>query len=531
MSLAPETATWRKPNITFPVAIRIDTARRAIEKTTSNLDSTGEIPPADKTFYEVALLYIQMAEFDLFTKQNLYRSKLSSYFQFREKDTSRTITDGIIYGIAAMRSHAAYQDDVFLTFAANWWNWAAPFVITDDKVATKSFPGKNFTLQTVCSGNSVVGGTFDTSDMNEASVSLLATGSFFVLSSLLAEATSNQTYLEFATRSFTFIRNHLLNLSSSMPFQSINLNSTAPKICESPVSISSHDSGVWIEGLAIFANITDSATKPTRQLMVDSLFKAITYSGWHSVTGILRNPVSGGHHSDIYLPHGLSTLYSRSNDSEIRSYIEKYLAVQHNAILDLSTRNGTDIYAYDWAGPPPTRFDVNAQITALGALIPVIALPDTSASSTASPGATSSSASTSDMRPSVPVGSVVGGVVGGLGGLAILFVLVLYFLRRRHLAVPQDNPPLIIHNEKLWLDPVNIPATSGVHRKERVASNSPGRVFPSGVIPPLRAEPRTPDRRELVGASRGTGSRGRVGYINGETDMPPAYPGSSAMFR
>ncbi|KAF9260109.1 hypothetical protein L218DRAFT_947048 [Marasmius fiardii PR-910] len=94
--------------------------------------------------------------------------------------TWRTIQQGITYGIAATRAHAAYIDEEFLTFAENWWNWAVPFAITDDNIASRSFPGKNFTLQTQCKNNSVVGGVFENDSSNPGYVSELTTGSFFV---------------------------------------------------------------------------------------------------------------------------------------------------------------------------------------------------------------------------------------------------------------------------------------------------------------------------------------------------------------
>ncbi|KAL0574776.1 hypothetical protein V5O48_007187 [Marasmius crinis-equi] len=70
------------------------------------------------------------------------------------------------------------------------------------------------------------------------------------------------------------------------------------------------------------------------------------------------------------MPRGVGLLYQQTEDTKFKDDIEKYLAVQYNAILDLSTTNGSNIYAFDWTGPPASTFDYDGQMTALSVLVP-----------------------------------------------------------------------------------------------------------------------------------------------------------------
>ncbi|KAL0576829.1 hypothetical protein V5O48_005153 [Marasmius crinis-equi] len=146
----------------------------------------------------------------------------------------------------------------------------------------------------------------------------------------------------------------------------------------------------------------------------------MTRPSWHSAVEILRMPDGEGKfHADSSLPRGLGTLYQRTQNTKFKEDLEKYLAVQYNAIVDLSTKTGTDIYSLDWNGPEPNPFDFVSQINALSGLLPAITLPDTISPTSLN--------STSPRK--TPVGGIIGGVLGGV--LLVLLFCLLYFYRRR----------------------------------------------------------------------------------------------------
>ncbi|KAK0189349.1 hypothetical protein F5146DRAFT_886380, partial [Armillaria mellea] len=70
------------------------------------------------------------------------------------------------------------------------------------------------------------------------------------VSALLAEVTSNQTYLDVVIESASFIQSHLLDPSNTvMAFMSSKLN----KSCFVYTTAYSPDTGIFLEGLLILA--------------------------------------------------------------------------------------------------------------------------------------------------------------------------------------------------------------------------------------------------------------------------------------
>ncbi|PBK61088.1 hypothetical protein ARMSODRAFT_845346, partial [Armillaria solidipes] len=77
------------------------------------------------------------------------------------------------------------------------------------------------------------------------------------LSALLAEGTSNQTYLDAAIESANFIQSHLLNLSNVILD---SVSSMSNESCSVDSTVHSYNSGIFIEGLVILADITRSTS-------------------------------------------------------------------------------------------------------------------------------------------------------------------------------------------------------------------------------------------------------------------------------
>ncbi|KAK0435923.1 uncharacterized protein EV420DRAFT_1227377, partial [Desarmillaria tabescens] len=77
------------------------------------------------------------------------------------------------------------------------------------------------------------------------------------MSALLAEATSNQTYLDAVIESANFVQLHLLN-PSNIVVDSISLKSN--NSCSIDPTLVSCNSGIFIEGLVVLADITHNTS-------------------------------------------------------------------------------------------------------------------------------------------------------------------------------------------------------------------------------------------------------------------------------
>ncbi|THV06328.1 hypothetical protein K435DRAFT_626381, partial [Dendrothele bispora CBS 962.96] len=108
----------------------------------------------------------------------------------------------------------------------------------------------------------------------------------------------------------------------------------------------------------------------------------------------------------------------------------------YNAVLDLSTSGGSNIYGSSWVGPLSASFDAENQTVALSMLVNAIALAnDTLPSTTTSTISTStfSSLSTTTSKASSlssnKTGPIVGGVLGGLTFIALIALSMIYTYR------------------------------------------------------------------------------------------------------
>ncbi|KAL0576830.1 hypothetical protein V5O48_005155 [Marasmius crinis-equi] len=236
------------------------------------------------------------------------------------------------------------------------------------------------------------------------------------------------------------------------------------------------------------------------------------------------------YHADANLPRGLGMLYQRSRNANFKKDIEKYLAVQYNAILDLSTTNGSNVYSSDWMGPPPSTVDFLSQIQALGVLVPVIALPDTDGTPNPTP---------SFSLPS-PKGKPVGGIVGGtVGGIIALAVAVTLFFVRRH-RKKRSLPPSrqFEQAQTRHVEPfTEFPVVHGESRRERsplkqnLDSGQMSRsLLPSTALTQNQGQDNPHLLRQMSAALSALNRRlARVEGTNtagGESEAPPEYPGS-----
>ncbi|KAF8189565.1 hypothetical protein K438DRAFT_1971679 [Mycena galopus ATCC 62051] len=358
--------SWRSPNINVLRADRVTTAETAIEKAVTFLDNTtGLFPDPGDSYGFSGAFYSQLAEFDLATNQTK---------KFYRRIRQSNLNDGLNYGHGAAMALAAYNNSVFLTYATQTFRWHGPVT------ASRWLEAK---------------------DPAATGIDVLATGGFFVLSALLAEATGEQVYMDAAKASVDFLSNHLLNPQKVVQ-DAISARANDSCAGDTEKIQEAYNSGLMIEGLAILYSVTSNA----------SVFDMI---------------------------------------GEISS-IEAYLSVQFNAVVDLATTPGSNIYAGSWIGPPSSAFSAGNQTSAIQALISVINLQNETTTTTPSNATTSGQGEPSPTLSTSPrKTSNIGPVVGGSLGVLVLLIGVVagvVLLRRRRRRVPPAIDPFNVQPGK-----------------------------------------------------------------------------------
>ncbi|KAJ7737334.1 kinase-like domain-containing protein [Mycena metata] len=260
-----------------------------------------------------------------------------------------------------MINYEIYEDERFLGVAEAAWRFGLKWTLSEADVRNRIFQPKLIHLAANCSGSSVAGGTFSSVDKWDSGINTLTTGTFFVLSALLFEATHQVKYLRQARDSLEFLKNHLFLEGESRLLDSLDSTKCVTHGDQLPDNY-----GVLIEGLAIWYSI--SGGDSTVQTMLNNLtYAAIMNTGWQGEDGIIAfGPDKTG---SIGLIHGLHMTYRRNaTSSQLRDVIAQYLTVQYNAVVDLATYPGTNIYTR-WIGPANLNFSAQHQTAALGVLL------------------------------------------------------------------------------------------------------------------------------------------------------------------
>ncbi|KAJ7500086.1 hypothetical protein FB451DRAFT_1385725 [Mycena latifolia] len=406
-------SSWRKPEISLSSVERMALASAALDKSISALPTT--------TAFRV---YYQMAEFDIVTiRQNWQNQTFVHLVSIVMQALSRKNTFASrSVGHAAIRAYAAYKNPVFLAFANESWAFARSYTISPDDIVSESVTGKDFSLQTTCQGASMVGGTFDTSNSTDSSITGLASTYFLVLSALLAEATSDPLYLNAALKSLDFISVHLADAQNLVQD---GISGSQDDACALDSTPNSFNTGLMIEGLSALCSVTSNALN-------DVITATISSDAWQTADGILARGASKL--GDMYVVRGLAAAYTRNTMApDIRTYVHDYLGVQFNAAVDLATSNGNNIYGGAWTGPPSAIFSQSNQTGAISALLGGISLLPPNGSAPASSTPSPSSPPTAPMAPRarrIASAVIAGAVVGSVALFAIGFG-IWFFLRRR----------------------------------------------------------------------------------------------------
>ncbi|KAJ7266289.1 hypothetical protein C8J57DRAFT_1718180 [Mycena rebaudengoi] len=345
--------TWRKPNITTSTTDRIRIIGAALEQSLNHVGADGQFTDsADGGSGRAGPFYLQMAEFDIVTGQSKYEDTVQKFLAFTQS------------------TGANFSDE----------KYGRRYTLTLDNVNSGKTNIKNYPITKSCDGVTMAGGTFWSNDTTDPDVASSPTGNFLILSALLAEATSDPMYVQAASDAADFIRAHFY--TGSHLIQN-TISARQNDSCEVDTYTDPEYSGLVIEGLSILFSITKKASL---QLLLKDLITVIPHTTWQQVDGILVND------QDFFpgdLVKGLGVAYARNVTSpELQNWMKAYIAVQFNALVDLST-NGTNIYAAAWQGPPSLTFDGGAQTDAIQVLLSAISFEDDSQPSSSTNGSPS----------------------------------------------------------------------------------------------------------------------------------------------
>ncbi|KAF7337078.1 Glycoside hydrolase family 76 protein [Mycena venus] len=445
-------SSWRNSQIALSQEERVGIAGAAVDVAVSMLNKDYQFGglawgvPGD--------LYSQMADFDIASNQTKYKDTLTQlYFphaltlraNFSDEFVSHIRLDyGLSYGHAAIRAYAAYKDPVFLEYAVQSWWFGRSYTLADADVSSGKTEAKEFTIEEQCQGISMTGGTFHNTLPNDPELNALSTGHWFTLSALLGEATSDPMYLTAAIQAQNFLYAHLMNVLNQVQD---SISGRANDSCSLSNIIEPYNSGLMIEGLAVLYSISGNATIQT--LLNDILEAAISSTSWQGSNGVIatggcQKPVHKT--GDLNLVRGLTAAYTRNATApDLRDDLEKYIAVQFNAVVDLATENNSNIYGASWLGPPSSVFSGTNQTTALSALIGAISLRNASETAvpTIQPSQTSplqTSASSSVSSHSSRKATIIGAIIGSLAIVAA--AVGVWVARRRWILSRRISPSM-----------------------------------------------------------------------------------------
>ncbi|KAL0057300.1 hypothetical protein AAF712_016062 [Marasmius tenuissimus] len=138
--------------------------------------------------------------------------------------------------------------------------------------------------------------------------------------------------------------------------------------------------------------------------------------------------LSEGGEPRAHLMRGYTELFlANTTPTDLKSYLRSYISTQFNAVADLATAGGSNIYGPQYNGPSGAQFNSDSQAGAIAALLGGLTV-----------GGNNPSAGSGPRSQSVPVGAVLGGVIGGIA-LAGLVATSLWVYRRRVRAKSQDH--------------------------------------------------------------------------------------------
>ncbi|KAK7688545.1 hypothetical protein QCA50_008083 [Cerrena zonata] len=340
------------------------------------------------------------------------------------------------WAVAAANAYRAYGDSRWLNMAVAVWNQVnSGCTITADVAANGVMTGKNVTVPGQCNGKTTAGGTFFLgNDPASLLVNMDTMGGFMSLSALLLEATGNQMYATAVKAAFEFVQAHLYD--GQIMTRRIDL-STCTVFAGGPSS----GCGFVIESLSIYLNKTsDQSVSDFFKTLIPS---CVNFPGFTSSNGVNsegptidKAEVYGDYNAAtankaIFI-RGLHEAWSRMDkNSDLAQFIQSYVIVQYNALLDLAQSSSGGFYSPRWQGPPATQFIPWGQFTASNVMNAALSMSLTNTTRTGD-GTSGSDGST---QRHTNVGAIVGATIGGVVIAIVMAFVILFVIRRRRRSI------------------------------------------------------------------------------------------------
>ncbi|KAI0314526.1 hypothetical protein OF83DRAFT_1085593 [Amylostereum chailletii] len=494
---APSVPPLQKPTSSLDFVQRSALARGATNAITPLIDpSQGTIDDL------VAVLALQDVYSGNGTNENFATNNLQL---FQAAGHSNYYSDNQYWGLAAYYTYRAYKQDFLLQIATGVWDQASTYFVTEAQAENKTHPTRNVTIASQCNGTSTAGAVFwceygkadDAWQLPDTLNDTGTNGETVGLSAYLFETTRDSKYSNAAELTGEFIRNHMYN--GTIVLDGINIAS-----CVQGTGLSTYNTGYYVEALAVLANVTSNAT--WSGLLGDLVANSARFGAWTRSDGVITE--SGNDNAFLTslkstLIRGLHETWARGDrSSAMANYIQSFITVQFNALLDLATIAGSNNYTQSWVGPPLPELHSSGNVAALDVLNAMFDMATRPAAVATSSSAASSSTSTasnySSKKSSSNTGAIVGGVVGGIvGAIVIAGIIIFLCIRRRRyptaLEVNPDAPDSphtrqVFHVEPFLADSGTPPptTTSWVNLKGRPAYTGQGISTPalSSVSPP-----------------------------------------------
>ncbi|KAL0566365.1 hypothetical protein V5O48_015651 [Marasmius crinis-equi] len=442
----------KKPSINNTLDERITLAIGAINAGIAGLDSNGYFPAVYSTpdsypqVAEVApgnsaLLFSQMAEFDLLTQRKEFKDAFASNIQNASHSglngtfLVRTVLQLLEYGYAAVRGFKAYNDSSFLDIARLMWDYGRAYTLNNDTGHNDIYPSAPVSqLDCARSADDLAGGTFlitysklTNGPPENAFLDGTSTAAFALLSASLAEATSNASYADAADQSILFIQN-FMNMNDKA---TTTINATTCTILPHSGLLEIGPAGFLTEALVIMSLLPGSLQpRVGTPLDYEHRLSQIIQGAFAIVIsrqdGIMTSFVDSG---DAYLMRAFYQVYRRKPD--LRANIKDFIGVQYNALIDLAKVPAKDVYSFKWIGPPPTDLlgiqGLNESMAAT-VLVGAIHFDDQDSNGT-TPNTTPSSRPGTSRHDKVPV--IAGATIGSVAFVTTAALLIWWTLRKR----------------------------------------------------------------------------------------------------
>ncbi|KAF7314796.1 Glycoside hydrolase family 76 protein [Mycena kentingensis (nom. inval.)] len=370
---AIDSASWRSPSFTQDNGPRTHIANAGMLKAMDVLHTPG-LADEGQNYEWMAHVYGHMAEMAFINSEASFDGSLQVYFSTAlggnpvcvschleplpsNPPSCGQVDYALAYGYSSLRAYFTTKNATFLEYAVQTWRWAARLTIPVGAGAGDAtrIDVKLSEIALTCANATMAGGTFATSSASDPTVSARATGYFTLLSAMLAQATSNTTYLSAAVSSATFLRNHLWDADKGIVVDAINAQAGSCQVDAS--SRNADNSGLLLEALSVLSAITGYEERVSAMLN-ELIVRVLEYSEWQTQDGIIANGDTRIGDGLLVRALGWAYLYNATTP-ETRGYVYDYIAVQFNAVTQLATTtfsansSATNIYAAQWTGPPP----------------------------------------------------------------------------------------------------------------------------------------------------------------------------------